>query len=323
MKLLQRSAVLLLVFPLLLHGRASLEDVHNRELHGPSIRHLHDKMAKEARTGVGDLTEDDAAILFMRYQREFNRSLASGAYSHQTMTMAYESFRDATKRLAKLVTDPNGPHARGVELALNEISDISEDDWEAMVESGRRRLVMPFAPPQRRQDRAFVQGQLDWRDKGLLASHVLSLDNRSAPLDHSSLLLSGTVDAKAVSLDHLFIRDRGGDRSALPRGGFGHLARQIPALAEALGAGPPSQRDVSAWGRKHDEGGLGFREGVLELSSTLSDWAGYAPFRESANFVARDRPLIPPDLFPSTLSFQLPLRLVFVFVCPPPLTSPR
>eukprot|EP00961_Rhodomonas_salina_P153881 2072773-Rhodomonas_salina.2 len=118
MKLLQRSAVLLLVFPLLLHGRASLEDVHNRELHGPSIRHLHDKMAKEARTGVGDLTEDDAAILFMRYQREFNRSLASGAYSHQTMTMAYESFRDATKRLAKLVTDPNGPHARCVELHL-------------------------------------------------------------------------------------------------------------------------------------------------------------------------------------------------------------
>ena len=40
---------------------------------GPSVRHLAERMATDPRTGLGILTDDDVALLFLRYQREFNR----------------------------------------------------------------------------------------------------------------------------------------------------------------------------------------------------------------------------------------------------------
>jgi hypothetical protein len=40
---------------------------------GPSVRHLAERMATDPRTGLGVLTDDDVALLFLRYQREFNR----------------------------------------------------------------------------------------------------------------------------------------------------------------------------------------------------------------------------------------------------------
>lgn len=59
------------------HGRPSLEDIHSRERHGFSVRELAEKMSSERSTGYGELTEDDAAVLFLRYQHEFNRTIAS------------------------------------------------------------------------------------------------------------------------------------------------------------------------------------------------------------------------------------------------------
>ena len=40
---------------------------------GHSVRHLAERMATDPRTGLGILTDDDVALLFLRYQREFNR----------------------------------------------------------------------------------------------------------------------------------------------------------------------------------------------------------------------------------------------------------
>ena len=68
---------IVLCWGVLSHGRKSLEDIHSRERHGFSVRELAAKMASEGSTGYGELTEDDAAVLFLRYQHEFNRTIAS------------------------------------------------------------------------------------------------------------------------------------------------------------------------------------------------------------------------------------------------------
>lgn len=103
---------------------------------GPSVRHLAEKMAQDARTGIGFLTDDDVALLFLRYQvfwlwkcfsmvmgvsmpllesqertdveactrlcaliqREFNRSIYSGAYTHASMTDAFYNFAENARR---------------------------------------------------------------------------------------------------------------------------------------------------------------------------------------------------------------------------------
>ena len=56
-------------------GRPSLDDIHSHERHGYSVRALAEKMSNEGSTGLGELTDDDVAVLFLRYQHEFNRTI--------------------------------------------------------------------------------------------------------------------------------------------------------------------------------------------------------------------------------------------------------
>jgi len=101
------------------NARLSVDNPHDREVHGPSVRHLAEKMAKDSRTGIGVLTDDDVALLFLCYQQEFNRSLSSGAYTHASMTEAFYAFAENARRYASLLTDPDTAPMRGIELGAS------------------------------------------------------------------------------------------------------------------------------------------------------------------------------------------------------------
>jgi hypothetical protein len=166
-----------------------------------------------------------------------------------TLTPAFAAFADAARRYAAFAAAGDGERA-GVALALNELADISEGDWDALASAGRRRLAMPFAQQHRRATGAIPAGRLDWREKGYAPAEVPSLAwgryaaaaggrGVAGVIDLSgpagAVPLSGTAAAKAACLDALYQR-AAGPRARLPRGGFAHLAASDARLRDALEA---------------------------------------------------------------------------------------
>ena len=257
-------------------ARVSVHDPHNRELHGPSVRHLAERMARNSSTGIGVLTDgespgtqsesrpwrpltcspcaaDDVALLFLRYQREFNRSIASGAYSPASMTEAFQRFGDNARRYASLLTDPDTAPRRGIELALNELADVDEEEWLHHASLARRRLLSPFdattggvlvhshihygvQPPAAASASLFsahphvVSPSLERLGEGGDASEA-----GQGPRMNRPGYLYGTVAAKAGLLDYLYMRQCSRDADALV--GVGSTQRAAPTGLGGTGKG--------------------------------------------------------------------------------------
>jgi hypothetical protein len=152
-----------------------------RESHD-SCREMLKAMAIDPNTGMGMLSDENVALLFLRYRRETFSSSELQKSGHE-LTTQFDAFSENVRRLAKFIagqaTGWRGSWEweqaidRGVSVGLTEHSHISPTQWAQMMSTGRRRIDVVFDERHARST-MLLASPIDLRAEGLVPAHVRS-----------------------------------------------------------------------------------------------------------------------------------------------------
>jgi hypothetical protein len=145
-----------------------------------SSREMLNIMATDENTGMGMLSDENVALLFLRYRREIFSS-SELQNTGLDLTTQFHAFSENARRLAKFIasqaTGWRGSWEweqaidRGVTVGLTEHSHISPAQWAHMMSSGRRRIDVVFDERHARST-MLLASPIDLRADGLVPAHV-------------------------------------------------------------------------------------------------------------------------------------------------------